>query len=64
MITKLDLIDSMVRLSTELLREKDFHEQFGDNPNWEYYLLAELYRTLDQYTVENDIQVSDIDRCF
>jgi len=61
MITKQELIDSMIRLATELNCEKQFSEEFTE-PDWEYYLIAELYRALDQYAIENNKIICDADR--
>jgi hypothetical protein len=63
-MTKQEVIDSMIRLATELNRVKSFSEEFGHEPDWEYYLIAELYRTLAEYCYTNKIDILDIDRCF
>jgi hypothetical protein len=61
-MTKQEVIDSMIRLATELNRVKSFSEEFAHEPDWEYYLIAELYRTLDQYSLDNNIDICDADR--
>lgn len=52
-MNKQEVIDSMIRLATEFN-----HPNLDD----EYYLLAELYRTLDQYCIDNDMVVCIADR--
>jgi hypothetical protein len=54
MITKQEIIDTMINLSMEFKHP-------GDNDD-EYYLLAELYRSLDQYCYENNIDICAADR--
>jgi hypothetical protein len=56
-MTKQDLIDTMISLATEM----NHPTQDGDR-DWEYYLIAELYRTLDQYCIDNDKVVCIADR--
>jgi len=55
-MTKQDLIDSMIRLAMEM------NYPTLDDSDCEYYLLAELYRTLDQYCIDNDKVVCNADR--
>jgi hypothetical protein len=57
-MTKQDLIDSMIELATEM--NHPYIDEHGTD--WEYYLLAELYRTLDQYCIDNDKVVCVADR--
>ena len=61
-MNKQDLINSMISLATELNRKKQFSEEFAHEPDWEYYLIAELYRTLDQYCIDNNKVVCVADR--
>jgi hypothetical protein len=56
-MTKQDLIDTMINLATEM----NYPTQDSDR-DWEYYMLAELYRTLDQYCIDNDRVVCIADR--
>ena len=56
------VIDSILRLVMELNREKKFSEEFAHEPDCEYYLLAELYRTLDQYCIDNNRVICKADR--
>jgi hypothetical protein len=56
-MTKADLIDTMINLATEM----NYPTIDGDR-DWEYYLLAELYRTLDQYCIDNDKVICVADR--
>ena len=58
MITKQDLIDTMINLAMEMNHPTT--NQY--DTDWEYYMLAELYRTMDQYCIENDKVVCAADR--
>jgi hypothetical protein len=59
-MNKQEVIDSMIEMATEM----NYPTLNTNNHDWEYYLLAQLYRALDQYAVENNLVVSDADRWF
>ena len=57
-MNKKELIETMINLATEM----NYPTTDEYDTDWEYYLLAELYRTMDQYCIENDKVVCIADR--